>query len=139
MDEEITKGVYEATIKELEQGWLCGPIDPKDLGPQSIVTQRFGLKQSSTESDATRVFKVRPIDDFTESLVNLTNGSDESIAVHGVDFIVASICARMNMLERLGLPSNLQAKTVDLRKVYKHDSVLQSTSPYYKVLIHTTK
>ena len=118
MDEEITKGVYEATIKELEQGWLCGPIDPKDLGPQSIVTQRFGLKQSSTESDATRVFKVRPIDDFTESLVNLTNGSDESIAVHGVDFIVASICARMNMLERLGLPSNLQAKTVDLRKVY---------------------
>ena len=72
MDEEITKGVCDATIKELEQGWLRGPIDPKALGPQSIVTRPFGVKQSSTESDGSRVVKVRPIDDFTESLVNLT-------------------------------------------------------------------
>lgn len=33
MDEEITQGVYDATKKELEQGWLRGPIDPKNLGP----------------------------------------------------------------------------------------------------------
>ena len=119
MDEEITQGVYDATIKELEQGWLRGPIDPKDLGPHSIVTRRFGVKQSSTESDGTRSVKIRPIDDFTESLVNLTNGSDESITIHGVDFIVASICERIKKLQVLGLPSNLVAKTVDLRKAYK--------------------
>ena len=119
MDEEITQGVYDATIKELEQGWLRGSIDPKDLGPHSIVTRRFGVKQSSTESDGTRSVKIRPIDDFTESLVNLTNGSDESITIHGVDFIVASICERIKKLQVLGLPSNLVAKTVDLRKAYK--------------------
>ena len=68
MDEEKTQGVYDATIKELEQGWLRGPIGPKDLGPHSIVTRRFGVKQSSTESDGTRSVKIRPIDDFTESL-----------------------------------------------------------------------
>ena len=119
MDEEITQGVYEATLKELEQGWLRGPIDPKDLGPHSIVTRRFGVKQSSTESDGTRSIKIRPIDDFTESLVNLTNGSDESITVHGVDFIVASISERIKKLQAMGLPSDLVAKTVDLRKAYK--------------------
>ena len=40
MDEEITQGVYEATIKELVQGWLRGSIDSKDLCPHSIVTRR---------------------------------------------------------------------------------------------------
>ena len=83
------------------------------------MTRRFGVKQSSTESDGTRSVKIRPIDDFTESLVNLTNGSDESITVHGVDFIVASICERIKWLQARGLPSNLVAKTVDLRKAYK--------------------
>ena len=119
MDEEMTKGVYDATIKELEQGWLRGRIDPKDLGPQSIVTRRFGVKQSSKESDGARVVKIRPVDDLTESLVNLTNGSDESIIVYGVDLIVASVCKRIDKFQRLGLPSNLVAKTVDLRKACK--------------------
>ena len=49
MDAEVTKGVYDATRKELEQGWLRGPIDPKELGSNSIVTRRFGIKQSSAE------------------------------------------------------------------------------------------
>lgn len=75
--------------------------------------------QSTTESDGTRTSKVRPIDDFTESFVNLTNGSNESIIIHGVDFIVSSICARINKLERLGFSTNLVAKTVDLRKANK--------------------
>ncbi len=82
------------------------------------MTRRFGVKQSLTESDGSRSIKVRPIDDFTESLVNLTNGSDESITIHGVDFIVASMCERIKKLQKLGLPSNLVAKT-DLRKAYK--------------------
>lgn len=105
MDAEVTKG-----------GWLRGPIDPKGLGSNSIVTRTFGIKQSSAESMER---KVPPIDDFTESLVNLTNGSNESIIVHGVDFIVASICSRINKLQKLGHPSSLLAKTVDLRKAYK--------------------
>ena len=54
MDAEVTKGVYDATRKELEQGWLRGPIDPKELGSNSIVTRRFGIKQSSAESDGTK-------------------------------------------------------------------------------------
>ena len=118
-DEEMTKGVYDATIKELEQGWLRGPLDPEDLRPQSIVSRRFGVKQSSKESDGARVVKIRPVDDFTESLVNLTKGSSESIIIHGVDLIVASVCARIDKFQKLGLPSNLVAKTVDLRKACK--------------------
>ena len=121
MEEDIKKGVYEATMKEVEQGWLEGPFEAKTLNPRSVLTRRFGVKQTSTSQDGSRVEKVRPIDDFTESLVNLTNGSQESIVVHGVDFIVASIRYRLSNTNgcREGTGSQLLAKAIDLRKAYK--------------------
>lgn len=60
--------------------------------------------------------KVRPIDDLTESLINLTNGSEVTIAPMGVDAILASIAHRVR--GRPGTP--LRAKTIDLRKAYKN-------------------
>ena len=75
MDAKIRKGVYEATMKELDAGWITGPIPMCQLDEFSVCTRRFGVIQHSTESNGDRVEKVRPIDDFTESLVNLTNGA----------------------------------------------------------------
>ena len=121
MDRDIRCGVYEATAKEVEQGWLEGPLDVKSLNPKAVLTRRFGVKQTSTGQDGSRVEKVRPIDDFTESLVNLTNGSQESIVVHGVDFIVSSIRCRLTLMKEASQchDSKLLAKAIDLRKAYK--------------------
>ncbi len=119
MDQDICEGVYEATTKELNEGWLDGPVDAKVLLDHDIVTRRFGVKQFSTESDGPRSCKIRPIDDYTESLVNLTNGSDESIVVHGIDFILAAISYRLKALSDKLIPSDLCAKTIHLRKAYK--------------------
>ena len=119
MDQDICEGVYDATLKELGEGWLDGPIDVNALSDEDIVTRRFGVKQFSTESDGTRSCKVRPIDDYTESLVNLTNGSSESIVVHGIDFILAAVSYRLKALRDRSMDSELCAKTIDLRKAYK--------------------
>ena len=72
MDASICRGVYEATMAELEAGWLVGPIDVTSLNPRSVCTRRFGVEQKSTSPSGETVAKVRPIDDYTESLVNLT-------------------------------------------------------------------
>ncbi len=84
MEDNIWKGVYEATVKELEAGWITGPICPDQLDERAVCARRFGVLQHSTESNGDRVEKIRPIDDFTESLVNLTNGTRESVVIHGV-------------------------------------------------------
>ena len=119
MEDKICKGVYEATMKELEAGWITGPISPDRLDERAVCTRRFGVIQHSTESNGDRVEKVRPMDDFTESLVNLTNGTRESIIIHGVDFIIAGLSHRLNLCRSMNCLSDLKAKTVDLRKAYK--------------------
>ncbi len=83
------------------------------LNPRSVCTRRFGVDQWETAR------KIRPIDDYTESLVNLTNVSRESIVVHGVDFIIAGVMHRLDLCRKGGVSHNLLTKTVDLRRPYK--------------------
>ena len=70
--------------------------------------------------------KIRPIDDFTESLANLTNYGNETISPHGVDVIVASLCLRIRLERKLGRSPNLVSRTIDLRKAYKQLPISES-------------
>ena len=112
----MAEDLYKITLDERDKGWLEGPFSLEQLPATSVLTKRFGVRQSSTLSDGTRVFKTRPIDDYTESLVNLTNGCSESILPMGIDMICAGLVTRY----RLKGPEDLVAKTIDLRKAYKN-------------------
>lgn len=102
------------------------------LDELAVCTRRFGVIQHSTESNGDRIEKVRPIDDFTESLVNPTNGTKESIVIHGVDFIIAGLAYRLRLRRKRGVSHDLKAKTVDLRKAYKQLPIsLQSLNDAY--------
>ena len=48
-------------MKEVEKGFIQGPIDKDELPVGSNLTKRFPVKQKN---------KVRPIDDHKASLVN---------------------------------------------------------------------
>ena len=85
-----------------------------------MVTRRFGIKQSSTDADKGKVTKIRPIDDYTQSLANLTCGSTETISPHGVDVICAGISYRIRRGRQLGLRERLVSRAIDLRKAYKN-------------------
>ena len=117
LDVDIAEDIYRITLEEVNKGWLSGPFDIKDLGPNESLTRRFGISQTSSSSDGVQAKKTRPIDDFTESLINLSNSAEEKIDIHSVDVIWASILLR---LRKSGEDrKELHAKAIDLRKAYK--------------------
>lgn len=75
-DKECDEFVYAETMKEVERGWLKGPIDRSSLAEGCSVSKRFGLWQKT---------KYRCIDDFSGSLVNATCSIFESPLLHTVD------------------------------------------------------
>ena len=89
------------------------------LPPDAVLTRRFGVSQTSFDVSLGQVKKVRPIDDYTASLINLTNGSVETINPHGVDCVLSAASFRLRKGRKLGLKERLFARTIDLRKAYK--------------------
>lgn len=121
-DEDLAKDVHRITLEERDRGWLKGTFSLSEPPVGAILTQRFGVKQSTTLSDGSRTYKTRPIDDFSESLVNSTNSMDETIQPMGIDMVLAALALRF----RSWGPEELQGKTIDLRKACK-------TCPYLRV------
>ena len=119
-DLEILTAVHKLTLEERDRGWLRGPLKPSEIPSDSVVTRRFGIKQSSTDADKGKVTKIRPIDDYTQSLANLTCGSSETISPHGVDVICAGVSYRIRRGRQLGLRERLVSRAIDLRKAYKN-------------------
>ena len=58
-------------------GGSGGPVDPTTLPSNAILTRRFGIWQTSGDQR-----KCRPIDNYRESLVNLTTSANETITIH---------------------------------------------------------
>ena len=116
-DNEVAKEICRITEEEVDKGWLRGPIKFQDLPIGSSLTRRFGVKQTSSSSDGQQVLKVRPIDDFSESLINCAATCNEKISIHSADVIIAGILKRL-VLSKCGT-LDLKARAIDLRKAYK--------------------
>ena len=115
----VLEEIYRLTQEECAKGWMRGPYKLGDIPCDSALTPRFGVTQSSSDATKGTVTKVRPIDNFTASLANMTNSGSETILPHGVDLVVAALVYRVRKLKRLGKDAQLLARTVDLRKAYK--------------------
>ena len=114
--DDASKELFEITMEECSKGWLSGPLSLEELPNGSVLTRRFGVQQSSTLADGSRVYKTRPIDDFSESLVNSTSSCEESIQPMGIDMILAALAMR----HRSWGAEKLVGKGIDLRKAYKN-------------------
>ncbi|CAE7799792.1 unnamed protein product [Symbiodinium sp. CCMP2592] len=118
-DPEITSEVYRLTLEERDKGWLTGPFTLADVPETAIVTRRFGVRQAVTTTATGVAAKICPIDDFTESLANLSCTCAETIDPHSVNIIVAGILKRCRSLRKSGRDARLLLRTIDLRKAYK--------------------
>ena len=118
-DPEVAREVYNATIDERDRGWVRGPIPVCQIPAHSILARGFGVVQSSTGEGGEQIRKVRPIDDYSPSLANLTASSCETIAPHGVDTIMAGLLLRLRLSRLRGRRLSLKLRTIDLRKAYK--------------------
>ena len=82
--DHVAREVAKNTREEVEKGWASGPFTTAQLddalGPCWVPSRRFGVLQGT---------KVRPIDDFSESMVNNAVTIREKVTVQGVDHIAA--------------------------------------------------
>ena len=107
-DSEIDRGLFEATVKEVEKGFIEGPVEKESLPAGSTLTKRFPVKQKN---------KVRPIDDYKASLVNYA-AQTEGVTIHTIDHIAAMTSWWMRS-GALSPDDALVAKCWDLSDAYK--------------------
>ena len=83
------RAIWEATMDEVADGSLKGPFTKEELdakhGPRWTGARRFAVVQND---------KVRPIDDFSEFMINKAFGLEEKASLAGVNQIVAWARAR---------------------------------------------
>ena len=102
-DKEIDLSLLATTLKEVEKGFIQGPIYKEELPAGSTLTKRFPVKQKN---------KVRPIDDYKASLVNFAVIQNEGVTIHTIDHIASMIAFWMrsgSLGAKDGLAANLQA------------------------------
>ena len=82
-DKEIDLSLSQLiTLKEVEKGFIQGPINKEEVPAGFTLTKRFLAKQKN---------KVRPIDDYKASLVNFAVTQNEGVTIHTIDHIASMI------------------------------------------------
>ena len=117
-DAELNLGVWQATSDEAGAGYLRGPFPQDELPSESVLSPRFGLRQGS---------KLRPIDNYTASLVNATVGLPERLEVEAIDELIAMT---RRMLQLCGGRWKLVGRTFDLKKAYRQLGVRADNLKY---------
>ena len=86
-DDELADDVWKLTAGkdgEVDSGVLKGPFTPKEISEQVgslwIPARRFGIKQGA---------KIRPVDDFSQYGINRAFGSEQKLAIMGIDHVIS--------------------------------------------------
>ena len=113
----VDAGVLKATQKELERGFIEGPIHPEDVPTNASLTHRFGVLQGVSEDGP----KVRPIDNYLSSQVNAAATQVEQVSVHTIDVVAGMLGCWLHEWFLAGRPSHSSplCKAWDLRTAYK--------------------
>eukprot|EP00435_Cladocopium_sp_Y103_P000415 s4522_g1.t1 len=109
-DPELDQGLMEANLKEVNKGFILGPVSEAELPAGATLTRRFAVRQKN---------KIRPIDDYRASLVNSSVTQTEGVTVHAIDHIAAMIALWMRASVGSKKVGGLTAKCWDLSDAYK--------------------
>ncbi|CAE7257711.1 unnamed protein product [Symbiodinium sp. CCMP2592] len=112
-NKEIDQLLWDKTMEEVQSGYLSGPYDFESLPKRCLVSSRFPLLQGE---------KLRPIDNYSSSLINDTVTVSEKPITHSIDEIAMLI----NTLSSAARKKNLNAlygKTADLKGAYRQLAV----------------
>ena len=117
-DPVIDRRVLKATKKELERGFVEGPIDLDCVPENATLTHRFGVIQGSDEDGP----KVRPIDNYLTSQVNAALTQVEQVSVRTIDVVAGMLGCWLNewFVNGRAEHSKPVCKAWDLRAAHKH-------------------
>ena len=114
-DERLDAELWKATMAEVAEGFLDGPHPVSSLPAGCLLSPRFGIRQGE---------KMRPIDDFTVSSINLTVGLKEKLQVETIDELMA---IGKRCMQMFGRNAALCGRTFDLRKAYRQLGVSEDS------------
>ena len=106
-DKNVNDAVWQQTLQEVADGFVEGPFEMKTIPADVPVSKRFGVVQGS---------KVRCVDDFTGSSVNLAVQSCESPRPHTLD-VVAGILSVL--MEKGQHTKSWVGRVFDLKSAYR--------------------
>ena len=81
-DAEIAEAVWSETMDQAgaDKQWVRGPFSAAEIsarhGDRCVPSKRFGVRQGG---------KIRPVDDFSQFLINSTVSCHEKIDLEGID------------------------------------------------------
>ena len=81
-DEEMDSLLWEKTLEEVKKGHLEGPFEFDSIPKNCLASSRFPLMQGG---------KLRPIDNYSSSLINDTVTVSEKPVTHSIDEIALLI------------------------------------------------
>ena len=115
---------WELIEEEISKGWISQPVyslrEAEQQWPGLVISRRFPLKQGN---------KIRLIDDFNESNVNLAYTHSEKLSFHDIDVIAATIGCVGVSLKTSKLHADwagsvpFRGRTLDLKAAYKQWAV----------------
>ena len=106
-DNEVNQTVWQQTLQEVADGFVEGPFDIKSIPTNIPISKRFGVVQGS---------KVRCVDDFTGSSVNLAVQSCESPRPHTLDVVAGLLSV---MMEKSKKTKSWVGRVFDLKSAYR--------------------
>ena len=125
-DAQLDKELWEKTMKEVEAGWLVGPMEWEQLTPSDVISHRFPLKQGA---------KVRPIDDYSRSGVNAAVTTLEQPTVDTSDVAAAMYSRLANNLLKAGRPAHILGRSYDLTSAYRQLCVSKRSSKFANIAV----
>ena len=130
-DVDLDFEAWNLVQTEVEKGWLSRPCysirDVQTKWENAVISRRFPIRQGN---------KVRLIDDFNESNVNLAFSHSEKLAFHDIDVIAATISNIALATEKYKASTEwkgtflMVGRTLDLKSAYKQFPVADDQVPY---------
>ena len=123
-DKEIAQSVWDETVSQASEDrkWVLGPFSASEIsnrvGDCWIPARRFGVRQGG---------KIRPVDDFSQFLINSTVTCHEKIDLESIDHICATARHFLGAWDRDNgrqcwlseSDSQLLGRCLDLKQAYK--------------------
>ena len=125
---ELSNIAYESTMAEVKKGWLAPPrpITPEIL-QNTPLTPRFAIR----EQHGDQAEKIRLIDDFKASGLNLTLDMSDTCIPDALDSAI-TICRQFGV-ESPGQQLNIF--TVDFKHAYKNVAVASRDLKYTSIIV----
>ena len=101
--------LWSKTLEEVDKGHLEGPFEFESVPADCLISSRFPIMQGD---------KLRPIDNYSSSLINDTVTVSEKPVTHSIDEIALLITKLSRVARRKGL-KELFGKTADLKSAYR--------------------